>query len=180
MDEKKNKYSAIESAAYERQKNKLKVNLTDASLFGRGEEAIERNLPDIMPALTDRQKAIARGKNKARNEILGENRDKKYNDYERRLMEDELSKENKARREADNEKRRETRGMKKGGKVMNENMMMKKEGRGMAKANMQKIASKAVKGHEKRMHKMSSGGLSAGHKAADGIAQRGKTRGRIV
>jgi hypothetical protein len=177
MDEKKNKYSAIESAAYERQKNKLKVDLTDASLFGRGEEAIERNLPD-MPGLTDRQKAIARGKNKARNEILGENRDKKYNDYERRLMEDELSKENKARREAYDEKRRETRGMKKGGKVMNENMMMKKEGRGMAKADMQKVASKAVKGHEKRMHGMKAGGTAS--KRADGIAQRGKTKGRIV
>jgi hypothetical protein len=65
-----------------------------------------------------------------------------------------------------------------GGKIVNENMMMKKEGRGMAKANMQKVASKAVKGHEKRMHKMAFGGSVS--KRADGIAQRGKTRGRIV
>jgi hypothetical protein len=67
-----------------------------------------------------------------------------------------------------------------GGKIVNESKMMKKEGRGMAKANMQKIASKAVKGHEKRMHKMSSGGLSAGHKAADGIATKGRTRCKMV
>jgi len=67
-----------------------------------------------------------------------------------------------------------------GGKIVNENMMMKKEGRGMAKANMQKIASKAVKGHEKRMHGMKSGGLAAGHKSADGCAIRGKTKGRMV
>jgi hypothetical protein len=65
-----------------------------------------------------------------------------------------------------------------GGKIVNENMMMKKEGRGMAKANMQKVADKAVKGHEKRMHKMAFGGSVS--KRADGIAQRGKTRGRIV
>ena len=71
-------------------------------------------------------------------------------------------------------------GMKKGGKVMNESKMMKAEGRGMAKANMQKIASKAVKGHEKRMHKMNSGGsVSPASKRADGIAVRGKTRCKI-
>jgi hypothetical protein len=46
--------------------------------------------------------------------------------------------------------------MKKGGKV--ESKLMKKEGRGMAKATMQKVASKVVRGHEKRMHKMNSGG----------------------
>jgi hypothetical protein len=66
-----------------------------------------------------------------------------------------------------------------GGKIVNENMMMKKEGRGMAKADMQKVASKAVKGHEKRMHKMASGGLAAGHKSADGIAKKGKTRCKV-
>jgi hypothetical protein len=71
-------------------------------------------------------------------------------------------------------------GMKKGGKVMNESKMMKAEGRGMAKANMQKIASKAVKSHEKRMHKMNSGGsVSPASKRADGIAVRGKTRCKI-
>jgi hypothetical protein len=66
--------------------------------------------------------------------------------------------------------------MKKGGKV--ESKLMKKEGRGMAKATMQKVASKVVRGHEKRMHKMKSGGSVS--KRADGSAIRGKTRGRMV
>jgi hypothetical protein len=84
--------------------------------------------------------------------------------------------EKKEKREAEDEIKRETRGMKKGGKV--ESKLMKKEGRGMAKATMQKVASKAVKGHESRMHKMKSGGSVS--KRADGIAMKGKTRGRMV
>ena len=63
-------------------------------------------------------------------------------------------------------------GMKKGGKV--ESKLMGKEGRGMAKATMQKVASKVVRGHEKRMHKMNSGG------SIDGIALRGHTVGKKV
>jgi hypothetical protein len=70
----------------------------------------------------------------------------------------------------------EVAGLKKGGKV--ESTLMGKEGRGMAKATMQKVASKAVKGHEGRMHKMKSGGSVS--KRADGIAIRGKTRGRMM
>jgi hypothetical protein len=65
-----------------------------------------------------------------------------------------------------------------GGKIVNESMMMKKEGRGMAKADMQKVASKAVKGHEKRMHGMKAGGTAS--KRADGCAVRGKTKGRMI
>ena len=64
----------------------------------------------------------------------------------------------------------------KGGSV-NESKMMKKEGRGMAKAEMQKIASGAVKKHEKSMHKMAKSGYV---KAADGCAKKGKTKGRMV
>lgn len=60
-------------------------------------------------------------------------------------------------------------GFEKGGKV--ESKLMKKEGRGMAKATMQKVASKAIKAHEGRMHKA---------KSIDGVALRGKTRGRVV
>jgi hypothetical protein len=75
-------------------------------------------------------------------------------------------------REAKDEIKRETRGMKKGGKV--ESKLMKKGGRGMAKATMQKVASKVVRGHEKRMHKMNSGG------SIDGIALRGHTVGKKV
>ena len=79
--------------------------------------------------------------------------------------------EKKEKREAEDEIKRETRGMKKGGKV--ESKLMKKEGRGMAKATMQKVASKVVRGHEKRMHKMNSGG------SIDGIALRGHTVGKM-
>jgi hypothetical protein len=68
---------------------------------------------------------------------------------------------------------------KKGGKV--ESKLMGKEGRGMAKATMQKVASKAVKAHESRMHKMKSGEtVSSASKRGDGIAMKGKTRGRMV
>ena len=44
---------------------------------------------------------------------------------------------------------------------------------------MQKVVARAVKGHEKRMHgskKMGTGGSVRG----DGVAVRGKTRGRLV
>lgn len=60
---------------------------------------------------------------------------------------------------------------------MNEGKMMGKEGRGMAKAMMQKAAEKAVKGHEKRMHKMKSGGYV---KSADGCVDKGHTKGRML
>ena len=66
---------------------------------------------------------------------------------------------------------------KKGGSVK-ESAMMKKMGRGMTKAAMQKVASKVVKGHEKRMHGMQKGGSVSAR--ADGCAQRGKTKGRMV
>ena len=72
---------------------------------------------------------------------------------------------------------------------------MKSEGRGMAKANLQKkgmkgykaggiatslkahAAAPASKAHAK---KMASGGLAAGHKTADGVATKGKTKGKEV
>ena len=80
---------------------------------------------------------------------------------------------------------------------MSEMAMMKKEGRGMAKADMQKhsdikkdkpmmekVAKKAVKGHEMKMHganKMMGGGMAykSGGKI-DGCATKGKTKGKIV
>jgi hypothetical protein len=90
---------------------------------------------------------------------------------------------------------------------MNEMEMMKKKGRGMAKADMQammpmkkggkvhtdvkkdkpmmeKVAKKAVKGHEERMHKtkkMMGGGMAykKGGKI-DGCATKGKTKGKMV
>ena len=51
-----------------------------------------------------------------------------------------------------------------------------KMGKGMARATMQKIASRAVKSHEKRMH---GKGMAAGG-SVDGCATRGKTKGRMV
>jgi hypothetical protein len=60
---------------------------------------------------------------------------------------------------------------------MNEMKMMAKKGRGMAKADMQKVAKKEVKGHEMKMHgakKMASGGK------IDGCATKGKTKGKMV
>jgi len=47
-------------------------------------------------------------------------------------------------------------------------------------AQCETVAKKEVKSHEKRMHKMAGGGLAAGHKAADGIASKGKTKARQV
>ncbi len=58
--------------------------------------------------------------------------------------------------------------------MKNEGKMMKKEGRGVAKADMQKVAKKEVKGHEMKMHgvkKMARGG---------GIESKGKTKGKMI
>ena len=54
-----------------------------------------------------------------------------------------------------------------------------KSGGGMAKANpfMEMIAKKkAAAAGKKPMKKMAGGGLAAGHKAADGVATKGKTK----
>ena len=59
----------------------------------------------------------------------------------------------------------------------------KAEAKGMKAGGMAEcktVAKKEVKAHEKRMHKMAGGGLAAGHKSADGIASKGKTRGKHV
>ena len=72
---------------------------------------------------------------------------------------------------------------------INENKMLKKEGRGMAKAEMQKVAGSAVKGHEKRMHAAKKGGMIGASKmgavktaapSRDGVATKGKTKGKMV
>ena len=55
--------------------------------------------------------------------------------------------------------------------MKSEGKMMNKEGRGMAKADMQKASP---------VKKMAKGGLTAGHKAADGMAKKGKTKGMEV
>lgn len=41
---------------------------------------------------------------------------------------------------------------------------------------MKKVADKAVKGHEKRMHKMAKGGVTR----ADGCVTKGHTKGKMI
>ena len=43
---------------------------------------------------------------------------------------------------------------------------------------MKKVADKAVKGHEGRMHKMAGGGSASSR--ADGCATKGKTKGTMI
>jgi hypothetical protein len=59
--------------------------------------------------------------------------------------------------------------MKKGGNVKHSDMSKDKP---MMKAE----AEKAVKGHEKRMHKMAKGGVTR----ADGCVSKGHTKGKMV
>ena len=59
--------------------------------------------------------------------------------------------------------------MKKGGKVKHSDMSKDKP-------MMKKIAGEAVKGHEKKMHKMASGGVTR----ADGCVTKGHTKGKMV
>jgi hypothetical protein len=51
----------------------------------------------------------------------------------------------------------------------------KKEG-GIMKDKMKMVAEKAVKGHEKRMHKMAKGGVTR----ADGCVTKGHTKGKMI
>ena len=48
------------------------------------------------------------------------------------------------------------------------------------KPMMKKVAGEAVKGHEKRMHKMASGGKVGQLSKANGCAIKGKTKGTII
>jgi hypothetical protein len=66
----------------------------------------------------------------------------------------------------------EEMGMKKGGKVHSD----------IAKDRpmMKKVAAKAVKGHEKRMHGMAKGGKVGQLSKADGCATKGKSKGTMV
>tara|TARA_R110000868_G_scaffold18467_5_gene81154 strand:- start:5177 stop:5620 length:444 start_codon:yes stop_codon:yes gene_type:complete len=63
--------------------------------------------------------------------------------------------------------------MKKGG-------MMKHSDIAKDKPMMEKVAKKAVKGHEKRMHKMAGGGKAGQLSKADGVATKGKSKGTMV
>jgi hypothetical protein len=48
------------------------------------------------------------------------------------------------------------------------------------KPMMKKVAGEAVKGHEKKMHGMASGGKAGQLSKADGIANKGKSKGTMV
>jgi hypothetical protein len=63
-------------------------------------------------------------------------------------------------------------GMKKGGKVHSD---ISKD-----RPMMKKVAAKAVKGHEKRMHGMAKGGKVGQLSKADGCAVKGKSKGTMV
>ncbi len=74
----------------------------------------------------------------------------------------------------------------KGGDMKSENMMMKKEGRGMAKADLAKHAampaSKAHKGLAKggSVGTTKMGAVKTAAPSKDGIAMKGKTKGKMV
>jgi hypothetical protein len=57
---------------------------------------------------------------------------------------------------------------------------MKKGGMPMVMKDGKKIPAFAAKKGGMPMKKMASGGLAAGHKAADGVAVKGKTKGKMV
>ena len=57
---------------------------------------------------------------------------------------------------------------------------MKHEDIAKDKPMMKKVAAKAVKGHEKRMHSMAGGGKVGQLSKADGCATKGKSKGKMV
>ncbi len=62
------------------------------------------------------------------------------------------------------------------GKKFKEGGMMKHSDIAKDKPMMKKVASEAVKGHEKRMHKMAKGGVTR----ADGCVTKGHTKGKMI
>lgn len=62
------------------------------------------------------------------------------------------------------------------GKKFNKGGVMKHSDIAKDKPMMKKVAAEAVKGHEKRMHKMAKGGVTR----ADGCVSKGHTKGKMV
>ena len=62
------------------------------------------------------------------------------------------------------------------GKKFGKGGTMKHSDMAKDKPMMEKVAEKAVKGHEKRMHKMAKGGVTR----ADGCVTKGHTKGKMV
>lgn len=80
---------------------------------------------------------------------------------------------------------RKSKSMKKGGEMKESKTMMKKEVGFMKKAGAPKSMIKheeAEMGMKKggKVKKYAAGGLAAGHKSADGIATKGKTKGKQI
>jgi hypothetical protein len=66
------------------------------------------------------------------------------------------------------------------GKKFKKGGEMKHEDIAKDKPMMKKVAAKAVKGHEKRMHSMAGGGKVGQLSKADGCATKGKSKGKMV
>ena len=66
------------------------------------------------------------------------------------------------------------------GKKFNKGGSMKHSDIAKDKPMMENVAKKAVKGHEKRMHKMAGGGKVGQLSKADGCAVKGKSKGKMV
>lgn len=62
------------------------------------------------------------------------------------------------------------------GKKFKEGGEMKHSDMSKDKPMMKKVAAEAVKGHEKKMHKMAKGGVTR----ADGCVSKGHTKGKMV
>jgi hypothetical protein len=62
------------------------------------------------------------------------------------------------------------------GKTFKKGGMMKHSDIAKDKPMMKKVAAEAVKGHEKRMHKMAKGGVTR----ADGCVTKGHTKGKMI
>lgn len=66
------------------------------------------------------------------------------------------------------------------GKKFGKGGTMKHSDMAKDKPMMEKVAKKAVKGHEKKMHKMAGGGKVGQLSKADGCAVKGKSKGKMV
>lgn len=70
------------------------------------------------------------------------------------------------------------------GKKFKEGGTMKHSDIAKDKPMMKKVAAEAVKGHEKRMHKMAKGGMAYSKggqlSKADGCAVKGKSKGKMI
>ena len=82
---------------------------------------------------------------------------------------------------------RESKGLKfkEGGQMKESKSMMKKEvsfmkKKGAPKSMIKHEMAEAGMKHGGKVKKMAAGGLAAGHKSADGVASKGKTKGKKV